>query len=124
MVAGEPLTLLQRLQAATEVLEEIVADRALLADIPVEERNRFLQGAGRVSRPDVIDRRRLLKVSKRQRKAERVRREEAVLSDTGIRRLRRQPVFTTPNYFPPDLDESAEGEPQYREALAQFFSLK
>jgi NAD(P)-dependent dehydrogenase (short-subunit alcohol dehydrogenase family) len=120
MVAAEPPTLLERLQAATGVLEEIVADRALLADIPVEERNRFLQAAGRVSRPDVIDRRRLLKVSKRQRKAERVQREEAVLSDTGIRRLRRQPVFTTPNYFPPDLDESATEAPQYREALAEL----
>ena len=51
MVAGEPVTLLERLQAATGLLEEIVADRALLAEIPVEDQNRFLQAAGRVSRP-------------------------------------------------------------------------
>ena len=116
-VAAESLTLLERLHAATDLLEEIVADRALLADVPVEERNRFLQAAGRVSRPDVIDRRRLLKVSKRQRKAERVKREEAVLSETGIRRLRRQPVFTTPNYFPP---EEVEPPELYREALTEL----
>ncbi len=108
--------LADRLRAATAVLEEIVADRALLADIPVDDRNRFLQAAGRVSRPDVIDRRRLLKVSKRKRKAERVQREESVLAETGIRRLRRAPVFTTPNYFPPPDDPTRESEPRYREA--------
>ena len=114
---GQPATievaresLARRLAAATEVLEEIVADRALLADVPVEDRNRFLQAAGRVSRPDVIDRRRLLKVSKRKRKAERVQREESVLAETGIRRLRRAPVFTTPNYFPPRPEETSSEE--------------
>src|SRR5688500_3349065 len=113
IVAAEPLTLLERLQAATDLLEEIVADRALLAEIDVDERNRFLQAAGRVSRPDVIDRRRLLKVSKRKRKAERVQREESVLAETGIRRLRRAPVFTTPNYFPPP-PASLESAPFFR----------
>ncbi len=105
-----------RLRAATEAIEEIVADRSLLADIPVEERNRFLQAAGRVSRPDVIDRRRLLKVSKRKRKAERIEREQAILSETGIRKLRRAPVFTSPNIFPPSAEELRDEEPQYREA--------
>ena len=104
-----------RLRAAADLLEEIVGDRALLAEIPVEDRNRLLQAAGRVSRPDVIDRRRLLKVSKRKRKAERVRREESVLENTGIRKLRREPVFTTPNYFPPAPESGAQPEPQARE---------
>src|SRR5688572_17627970 len=111
-------SLADRLRAAADLLEEVVADRAILAEIPVEDRNRFLQAAGRVSRPDVIDRRRLLKVSKRQRKAERVNREEAVLSETGIRRLRRQPVFTTPNYFPPEDPESRSE--RYRDALTEL----
>jgi NAD(P)-dependent dehydrogenase (short-subunit alcohol dehydrogenase family) len=106
-------TLAERLRAATILLEEIVADRALLAEIDVDERNSFLQAAGRVSRPDVIDRRRLLKVSKRKRKAERVQREESVLAETGIRRLRRAPVFTTPNYFPPP-EDSQESAPFFR----------
>ena len=105
----------QRLRAATELLETVVADRALLSEIPVEDRNRFLQAAGRVSRPDVIERRRLLKVSKRKRKAERVHREESVLSATGIRRLRREPVFTSPNIFPPAPDQLRETEPEFRE---------
>jgi len=103
------------MRAAADLLEEVVADRALLAEIPEPDRNRLLQAAGRVSRPDVIDRRRLLKVSKRKRKAERVKREETVLSDTGIRRLRREPVFTSPNIFPPTPEEITAREPQVRE---------
>src|SRR5688500_15028530 len=109
-------SLADRLRAAADLLEEVVADRALLAEIAVEDRNRFLQAAGRVSRPDVIDRRRLLKVSKRKRKAERVQREESVLAETGIRRLRRAPVFPTRNYFTPKPDELRVEEPAYREA--------
>lgn len=109
-------SLAQRVLRATELLEEIVADRAILAEVDVEDRNRLLQAAGQVSRPDVIDRRRLLKVSKRKRKAERVKREESVLADTGIRRSRRDSVFTTPNYFPPTADQLLESEPVFREA--------
>ncbi|HEY4954057.1 MAG TPA: oxidoreductase, partial [Gemmatimonadaceae bacterium] len=108
-------SLARRLRAAADLLEEIVTDRALLADIPVEDRNRLLQAAGQVSRPDVIDRRRLLKVSRRKRKADRVQREESVLSDTGIRRLRREPVFTSPRLFPPAADPLREVEPQFRD---------
>ena len=79
-IVEQPESLASRIRAAAALLEEIVTDRAILADVPVEDRNRFLQAAGQVSRPDVIDRRRLLKVSKRRRKAERVKREESVLA--------------------------------------------
>ena len=113
--AGDNI-LRSRIVAASELLEEIVADRAILAEVDVIERNRLLQAAGQVSRPDVIDRRRLLKVSKRRRKAERVKREESVLATTGIRRSRRDSVFTTPNYFPPRPEQQPETEPQFREA--------
>jgi NAD(P)-dependent dehydrogenase (short-subunit alcohol dehydrogenase family) len=106
----------RRIIQATDLLEEIVADRAILAEVDVDLRNRLLQAAGQVSRPDVIDRRRLLKVSKRKRKAERVKREESVLSETGIRRSRRDSVFTTPNYFPPRAEQAVESEPEFREA--------
>src|SRR5215208_609054 len=115
-ITARPATLSERVARATELLEEIVGDRAILAEIDVETRNRLLQAAGQVSRPDVIDRRRLLKVSKRKRKAERVKREETVLAETGIRRSRRDSVFTTPNYFPPGPDQIRESEPQFREA--------
>jgi len=112
----KPDSLSKRLQAAADVLEEIVADRTLLADIPEAERNRFLNAAGHVSRPDAVDRRRLLKVMKRKRRAEKVEREESLLASTGIRKLRRQPVFiTSPNIFAPADDGVAEGEQPIRD---------
>jgi len=95
-------TMAERLKAAAELLEAIADDRALLAEVPVHEQVRLLQAAGRVSRPDALDRRRLLKVTKRRRKAARLERDENVLAQTGIRTLRRRPTFTTPNVFPPD----------------------
>ena len=52
--------------------------------------------------PDRIARRRRRKEARRERRAEEVQREEGVLHGTGIRALRRKPLFTTPNVFPPD----------------------
>src|SRR5678816_3138282 len=95
-------SLLSRFRLAADMLEEIVADRTILADIPEADRNRFLNAAGRVSRPDAIDRRQLLKVVKRKRRLERVERQESLLAETGIRKLRRERVMiTSPNIFPP-----------------------
>src|SRR3990170_6137245 len=99
-------SLAERLRAAADVLEELAADRTLLANIPEADRNRLLNAAGHVSRPDAIERRRLLKVMKRKRRQEKVQREETLLANTGIRKLRRQPVFiTSPNIFPPGEEE-------------------
>ena len=109
-LAGE--TLLARVRAATELLESIAADRALLGHVPSDERTRLLQAAGRVSRPDAVERRQLLKFTKRARKAEKVQRAESVLAETGIRKLRRQPVFTSPNVFPPASFEQLPGGEQ------------
>ena len=104
----------ERFKAAAEVLEQIAADRTLLADIPEADRNRLLNAAGRISRPDAIDRRQLLKVVKRKKRAEKVQREESLLASTGIRKLRREPVFiTSPNVFPPrEVDEHAPEMPR------------
>ena len=109
----ESNSLPERFRAAAELLEKIVADRSLLADIPEADRNRLLNAAGRVSRPDALGRRQLLKVVKRRKRAEKVQREENVLAATGIRALRRQPVFiTSPNIYPPKSTELlTSGEP-------------
>src|SRR4029077_17890654 len=94
-------SLAARFRAAADLLEKIVADRSLLADIPEADRNRLLNAAGRVSRPDVLGRRQLLKVVKRNKRIEKVQRAESVLAATGIRKLRREPVFiTSPNIYP------------------------
>jgi hypothetical protein len=91
----------------------------LLAGVSEEERTRLLQAAGRVSRPDATDRRRLRKAQLRQRKSEKSQRAESVLAQTGIRALRRETVFTTPNVYPPSAFEQREieGEPDFREVV-------
>src|SRR5688500_286637 len=106
---SKPDSLATRFRAAADLLEELVADRTLLAEIPEADRNRLLNAAGHVSRPDAIDRRRLLKVMKRKRREEKVQREETLLASTGIRKLRRERVLiTSPNVFPPSKqDETA-----------------
>jgi NAD(P)-dependent dehydrogenase (short-subunit alcohol dehydrogenase family) len=92
-----------RLRAATELLEAIVADRSILAAMPLEERTRLLNAAGDVYSPDVEERRRQIKAERRAHKAQKVQRDQGALSETGIRRLRAKPVFTTPDVFPPSL---------------------
>jgi len=95
-----------RLRAAADLLEEVVADRTILAQIPEADRNRFLNAAGRVSRPDALDRRRLLKVMKRKRRDEKIEKQEALLASTGIRKLRRERVLiTSPNVYAPTEEE-------------------
>jgi NAD(P)-dependent dehydrogenase (short-subunit alcohol dehydrogenase family) len=106
-------SLADRLRAAADLLEEIVADRTLLARLPEADRNRFLNAAGQVSRPDALERRRLLKVMKRKRREEKVQKEEALLASTGIRKLRRERVLiTSPNVFAPtEEDLRARAQP-------------
>ena len=94
-----------RVTDALALLEEIAVDRDRLLGIPADQRLRFLRAAGEVSRPDAVKRRQVIKATKRQKKVkrrERVAEIEAQLTESGIRRLRKQSVFTTPNYFPAD----------------------
>ena len=90
-----------RLRAAAEVLEAVVADRSLLASLPLQERTRLLNAAGDVYSPDVDARRRQIKAERRLHKAQKARRDQRALDETGIRTLRSKQVFTTPNVFPP-----------------------
>ena len=112
-------SLAERLKIATELLEAVAKDRALLAHLPPGDRARFLSAAGQVFTPDVHERRRLVKAVQRQRKADKLKRDESVLSETGIRKLRRQSVFTTPNLPPPPEHEPIEvqDDPDFREVV-------
>src|SRR5688572_32488920 len=65
---------------------------------------RLLDAAAMVYHPDAKARRLLVKATVRERKRARIRKDEEVLAATGIRTLRRQTVFTTPNFFPPSTD--------------------
>jgi NAD(P)-dependent dehydrogenase (short-subunit alcohol dehydrogenase family) len=115
------LTLSERMQAAAELLESIASNRELLAGVSEAERMRLLSAAGQISRPDAVARRQLVKATKRQRKASKSLRAENALNQTGIRKLRRQTVFTTPNVFPPtDFKQiEIENDPDFHEAVEE-----
>ncbi len=93
--------LIERLRAAIEALEGVAANRRALAQLTAEERKRLIMAAGQVYNPDRAERRRLVKETSRLRKAGRTVREQRALDATGIRELRRRPVFDTPNFLPP-----------------------
>lgn len=96
---------LTRLRAALETLEAAARDQSLLEGLTVEERTRLLAAAADLHNPDIAQRRRAVKALRRRRKAERRRQDEETVSATGIRVLREQPVFITPNYLPPTQEE-------------------
>jgi len=98
---ARPATTRDRLTAAIEALEAVVADRGLLGELSAGDRTRLIQAAGAVHTPDIRARRRFVKHVAQQRRKAAADRNDEVLHDTGIRELRRRPVFTTPNIYPP-----------------------
>ncbi len=114
--------LTEQVRAATALLESLAVDRAQLLELDEEDRNRLLRAAGEVSRPDARLRRQMVKASNRQRKQDRrdhVLDAEAQLNTTGIRALRRQTVFTTPNFYLEGRtdEQTTVDDPDFREAL-------
>jgi NAD(P)-dependent dehydrogenase (short-subunit alcohol dehydrogenase family) len=107
------------LRNALSALEAIVNDRSLLNELSTEERERLLRAAGDVFCPDVNQRRRQVKARVRQRKADKIYRDQEILAESGIRKLRAKTVFTTPNVYPPKNFEQHEIEnnPDFREVV-------
>ncbi len=91
----------ERVAAALEVLEEVIADRDVLQTLSLDMRTKLLSAAGDVYEPDVIRRRKQIKAQRREHKARRAELDQDALSETGIRSLRAKPVFTTPDAFAP-----------------------
>jgi NAD(P)-dependent dehydrogenase (short-subunit alcohol dehydrogenase family) len=98
----DELALLERVRAAAEFLESIEADRWLLDSLPAEDRERLHKAVAQFYDPDPVARRRRVKAAERGRTAMAAERADSVLNETGIRVLRRAPVFTTANVYPPD----------------------
>jgi NAD(P)-dependent dehydrogenase (short-subunit alcohol dehydrogenase family) len=101
----------ERRRGALDLLGSIAADRTVLDAWPADDRARLHQAVAAIYHPEPKLRRKKAKERERERNAEAVRRAEAVLDQTGIRELRRKPVFTTPNYCPPQGCD-ALGNPQ------------
>jgi NAD(P)-dependent dehydrogenase (short-subunit alcohol dehydrogenase family) len=108
-----------QLQAAIELLEKAAGNRALLAGLSEADHTRLMKAAGDLYCPDVDQRRRLVKAKVKQRKAAKQQRDDSKLHETGIRKLRREKVFTTPNVFPPLEFQQQEvtGNPDFHEAI-------
>ncbi len=106
LVNPDPNSFEARVLTATALLEECVRDRAALAVLDEPLRRRFLTAAGRVSRPDSAGERRLAKAFRKAERKERRDGDEAILSTSGIRTLRRAPIFPTP---PPLAADSSLG---------------
>jgi NAD(P)-dependent dehydrogenase (short-subunit alcohol dehydrogenase family) len=107
-------------RACIAFLDAVAADRDLLDRLPAQDRGRLHQAVASVYHPDPVLRRQKMKAAERARNAAQVAREEAVLHETGIRELRRRPVFTTPNYFPPQdfvADDRDSDAPEPRESV-------
>ncbi len=121
--SGDPTqsneVLAARLRESVALLEQAAANRTLLASLTVEERTRLQAAAGEIFCPDLSQRRRLVKARVKQRKADKAQRDQARLNETGIRKLRREKVFTTPNVFPPaDFDQQeVTDDPEFREVV-------
>ncbi len=107
---------------AMAVLRRVVAEPDLLGALDADERAAFRTAAGDVFCPDPDIRRRRTKVLQLQRRRERARRDDELLTSTGIRTLRSRPVFTTPDVYAPDAHEQVDvaddpHRPPFRETV-------
>jgi NAD(P)-dependent dehydrogenase (short-subunit alcohol dehydrogenase family) len=109
---AEPGLPLEDVRRATAFLEALVRDRSLLAEVPLALRQALLIAAGRVSRPESHQEKRLVRALRRGRR----RREEAedreTRASTGIRMARDAAVFVAPSLV---LDEGAAASAPLRE---------
>jgi NAD(P)-dependent dehydrogenase (short-subunit alcohol dehydrogenase family) len=85
-----------RVREVIELIEQLGADLPRLADLDEELRIRLVTAAGQLSRPDRYSRKALGKALARARVRARRAADRSLLDQTGIRALRREPVFRTP----------------------------
>jgi len=103
--------LLDRLREATALLESLAADPLLLAELPAQDRCRLHQAVANVYHPDPATRRVKLKAKQKAHYASKIRADDTVLNQTGIRALRRKPVFSTPSVFAPESFDAQDVNP-------------
>jgi NAD(P)-dependent dehydrogenase (short-subunit alcohol dehydrogenase family) len=84
-----------------DTLEALNADRTPLEQLSPHDRERLHRAVAEFYNPDPIARRRMVKAAERERSALQAQKMGALRHGTGIQTLRRKPVFTTPNCFPP-----------------------
>ena len=118
-VSADDPALTQRMIEATHLLESVAANRSMLLSLSHEYRMRIRKAAGDIYCPDVSQRRLLNKATHKKRKKEKIAKDQKTLNHSGIRSLRKKPVFTTPNVYPPKAFEpvAIDSEAQGREVV-------
>jgi NAD(P)-dependent dehydrogenase (short-subunit alcohol dehydrogenase family) len=120
-----------RAAAAAALLEELLAEPRRMAEMSDEVRRRLLVAAGQLSRPDRYTRKAMRKGLQRRTKEETRAADRAILDGTGIRAMRRLPVFPSLGAVPqlpgpetidkigeePDADDWAAAEARRDEPL-------
>ena len=87
---------LDEVRLCIALLEAIVADRALLADVPAPERQALILAAGRASRPARHEATRLVKEFRRRKKQRAQADDRETRATAGIRAARQAAVFVAP----------------------------
>jgi NAD(P)-dependent dehydrogenase (short-subunit alcohol dehydrogenase family) len=115
LLTAPPDEVAARIRAAAELLDAVTLDRGLLAQVDTETREYLLVSAGLASRPDKQARKQLSRALEKYERLHVRASREALLDQTGIRRLRENPIFETPRRLAihAGLDPDAqEPEPQ------------
>jgi len=86
----------EELRRAREVLEAVVRDRALLAQLPEVERQRLLVAAGRTVHPETDQKRRLVKAFRKAKRRKVEAHDRSLVAGTGIRAAREAERFVPP----------------------------
>ena len=90
---------LEHVRLCIALLEAIVADRSLLADVPAAERQALILAAGRASRPARHEATRLVKEFRRRKKQQTQAHDRETRATAGIRAARQAAVFVAPDIF-------------------------
>ena len=92
-----------QLASALAVLDAVVADRSVLANVDAATRERLQRLCGEIARPDLKQRKRLQKELLRRTHDNKRSQDEQLRQSTEIRQLRAKPVYATP---PPTSDQA------------------
>src|SRR5688572_1484605 len=97
-----------RAALALAFFESLHRDRTQLVQLDEAMRRALMEVAGRVTRPDSLQKRAFVRALRKQQLAEKRAADAARLATTGIRRARSEAVFTTPPVLPAPLAAGAD----------------
>jgi len=94
--------------AALDFFASVHRDRTLLVHLDEAMRRALMEVAGRVTRPDSLQKRAFVRALRKQQLASKRAADEARLATTGIRRARSEAVFATPPVLPAPVAAGAD----------------